>query len=674
MLVNLFRLFFKSQLQPFTHLVNDQYAVKNYGSIGAVKLLIGSNRFKALGSEATSDTKSDDVPERASWSKPIEFVLSCLGYAVGIGNVWRFPYLCYRNGGGAFLVAYLVMVVVMGMPIFLLELVIGQYSGMGPDQAFARIAPIFSGLGYCCIVVIFLVTIYYMVIIAWTVFYFFAAFDSDLGWGSCNNAFNTKGCYSALEDEKCGINDTYFNYTCVPVREVCREYGYYDKVNRTYCVDAEGNVEHISHIVGRILASQEYFNDYVLGVGDSTWESFGSLRWQLVLCLLLSWIIGYLCVIRGVKTSGKAVYFTALFPYVILTILVVRGVTLDGAWNGILVYITPKWEMLADAEVWGNAASQTFYSFGISCGSLITLASYNDFNNNCFKDALIVTAANIFTSIYAGLAIFAMLGFLANQMDLPVEEVATQGPGLAFVAYPEALLRIPLPQLWAALFFFMLFILGLGSQFAGIEAVSTTILDKWPYMRNHHSKVTLGICLTCFILAIPMCFDGGVYLFTLLEWNTASWAILLIGFAEVVSASWAYGCKRFLDNMKSMSMSLSKFSYWYWWTCWVILTPLSCLAVFAFQMIIYSAAVYEEYIFPIWADAIGILIGLATLAPMPVLLIYTCVTKEYSGCRWFRPTDEWGPQTSASDSIENLTDKCSSHCNNDPDFMISVNV
>lgn len=83
----------------------------------------------------------------------------------------------------------------MGMPIFLLELVIGQYSGMGPDQAFARIAPIFSGLGYCCIVVIFLVTIYYMVIIAWTVFYFFASFDSELGWGSCNNPFNTISKY-----------------------------------------------------------------------------------------------------------------------------------------------------------------------------------------------------------------------------------------------------------------------------------------------------------------------------------------------------------------------------------------------------------------------------------------------------------------------------------------------
>lgn len=94
---------------------------------------------------------------------------------------------------GAFLLAYLIMLVLMGMPIFLLELVVGQFSGLGPDQAFANMAPLFSGLGYCNIVVIALVTIYYMVIIAWTVFYFFASFTSDLGYGHCHNDFNTEG-------------------------------------------------------------------------------------------------------------------------------------------------------------------------------------------------------------------------------------------------------------------------------------------------------------------------------------------------------------------------------------------------------------------------------------------------------------------------------------------------
>lgn len=102
---------------------------------------------------------------------------------------------------GAFLLTYFIMLILMGMPIFLLELVIGQYTGLGPDEAFTRMAPIFSGLGYCTLVVISLITIYYMVIIAWTVFYFFASFTSELGFGSCHNEFNSAG----KKYLKCGV-------------------------------------------------------------------------------------------------------------------------------------------------------------------------------------------------------------------------------------------------------------------------------------------------------------------------------------------------------------------------------------------------------------------------------------------------------------------------------------
>ncbi|XP_031332945.1 sodium- and chloride-dependent glycine transporter 2-like isoform X2 [Photinus pyralis] len=560
---------------------------------------------------------------------------------------------------GVFVLIYLLMVILMGMPIFLLELVIGQYSGLGPDQCFSRIAPIFSGLGYCTLVVIYLVTVYYMVIIAWSVFYFFASFRTELGWGSCDHEFNTKGCFDAIADESCGLNATFYNYKCTSVAELCSEYNFDHMVNRTYCGLQNGTEVHISTIINRTLSSEEYFSQFVLGINGATWENFGEFRWQLFLCLLFSWIVGYFCVIRGIKSSGKAAYFTALFPYVILTALVIRGATLEGAVDGILHYITPKWEMLGDVDVWGSAASQTFYSFGISCGSLITLASYNNFKNNCMKDVVIIAAANLFTSIYAGLAIFAMLGFLAKQLDVPIENVATDGPGLAFVAYPEALLRIPIPQLWSVLFFFMVIILGLGSQFAGIEAVSVTILDKWPHLRKRQYLVQIGICLSCFILAIPMCFSGGIYIFTLLEWNTASWAILLIGLGEIVSVSWAYGCRRFLQHMKDMTISMPKLVYWYWWVCWVIVTPLTLIGVFTFQMVIFAPALYEDYIFPEWANMIGILIGVSTLAPLPIFAIYSYFTKPYTGMEWFKPTKEWGPQSDTSESVVNLT-RCTS--------------
>lgn len=589
---------------------------------------------------ATKDEEA--VLDRASWSKPIEFILSCLGYAVGLGNVWRFPYLCYRNGGGAFLFAYLIMLVLMGLPIFLLELVLGQYTGFGPDAAFARIAPLFRGLGYCTLVVIGLITVYYMVIIAWTIFYFFASFTSELGFGLCTNDFNSIGCYSALEDADCGSEKTYYNKTCTPVAQLCEKAGFVGW-NKTFCYDESSSQHiHLTKVINRTFATAEYFDAYMLGKRDSTWENFGTLQWQLCLCLLLAWVIGYLCVIRGVKSAGKAVYFTALFPYVVLTAFVIQGALLEGAIDGILLYITPDWERLLEAEVWGNAASQTFYSFGIGCGSLITLSSYSDFKNNCLKDALIVSAANAFTSIYAGFAIFSMLGFLANQLDMDVSEVAQDGPGLAFVAYPEAIMRLPYPTVWAIIFFFMLFTLGLGSQFAGVEAMSTFILDRWNHLRKYQIYVVLGICSTCYILAIPMCYSGGIYIFTLLEWNTASWAILLIGFAEIVSVSWCYGCNRFLDNMAAMDMKLGWFQRKMWWVLWVIIAPATCLAVFVFQMVNLVPAEYETYVFPDWADALGILIGVTTLVPFVVMIPYVYYTGEYPNLAdWFKPTKEW---------------------------------
>ncbi|KAF7287461.1 hypothetical protein GWI33_001427 [Rhynchophorus ferrugineus] len=595
----------------------------------------------------------NDENSRSNWDNPIEFVLSCLNYAIGLGNVWRFPYLCYSNGGGAFLLAYFIMLILMGTPIFLLELLIGQYSGLGPDMAFRHIAPIFTGLGYCCLLVIFFITVYYMMIVSWTIFYFFGSFTKDLGYGRCNHAFNSVGCYSALEEANCLQNQTWYNNSCMLTNQLCNSLNA-KEVNRTYCaiINENGDEVHISihSLVNRTLATSEYFREHVLGIGEATWENFGGMRWEIFGCLIFSWVVCYFAILKGIKTSGKVVYFTVLFPYFILTALVIQGAILPGAIDGILLYLRPDWSKLLEVNLWASAASQTFYSFGIACGSLITLASYNNFKNNCIRDAVIVSATNAFTSVYAGFAIFSMLGYLANQMDLPVSEVADDGPGLAFIAYPEAILRLPAPTVWSLLFFFMLFILGLGTQFAGIEAISCSILDKWAHLRPYKSYLNLLLCIICFVLAIPMCFSGGVYLFTLMEWNTASWAIMLIGFAEVVSISWCYGCTIFLSHMGDMKMTMRSFWKGYWWVCWVIITPFTLLAIFVFQMVFYQPASYEGYEFPVWADVVGLLIGISTLVPFIVGLIYVFWKKEYRGKELLKATSEWKPQIDVTES------------------------
>ncbi|MEQ2174864.1 Sodium- and chloride-dependent glycine transporter 1 [Goodea atripinnis] len=293
-----------------------------------------------------------------------------------------------------------------------------------------------SGVGYGMMVVSTYIGIYYNVVICLAFYYFFMSMTNLLPWTYCNNPWNTPDC-SGVVDNSAQLNGSLVNTTTSLVA------GVMEVVNRTK----------------RTSPSEEYWKHYVLNISDDI-GNFGEVRLPILGCLAVSWFVVFLCLIRGVKSSGKlsmitmcvqVVYFTATFPYVVLTILFVRGITLDGAINGIKYYLTPQWEKVLDAKVWGDAASQIFYSLGCAWGGLITMASYNKFHNNCF-------------SVYAGFVIFSILGFMAHNLNVPVSEVADHGPGLAFVAYPEALTLLPISPLWSLLFFFMLILLGLGTQ------------------------------------------------------------------------------------------------------------------------------------------------------------------------------------------------------------------
>ena len=209
------------------------------------------------------------------------------------------------------------------------------------------------------------------------------------------------------------------------------------------------------------------FRKYVLGLkadGLTTFGDMGAIRWQLLLCFALSWIIVFLCVMKGVKSSGKVVYFTATFPYVILISLLIRGVTMDGAIIGIQYFFVPDWHKLADFQVWRKAAEQMFFSLGISWGGLIMFGSYNDFRNGVHVDAFVVTTVDFLTSLIAGVATFSILGAISAETGVDIKEIASSGPGFAFVTFPEAITRLPVPQLWSVLFFVMLFTLGLDTQ------------------------------------------------------------------------------------------------------------------------------------------------------------------------------------------------------------------
>ncbi|XP_069084237.1 sodium- and chloride-dependent GABA transporter 2-like [Pleurodeles waltl] len=523
-----------------------------------------------------------EIMARGHWNNKLEFLLSVAGEIIGLGNVWRFPYLCYKNGGGAFLIPYLIFLFTCGIPLFVLEISIGQYTSQGTITCWRRLCPIFEGIGYASLVIVIFMNTYYIIVLAWAFFYLFSSFTTNLPWASCGHEWNTDNC---VEFQR---NDSSFNTTAKTTSPV-----------------------------------NEFWERHVLHISDGI-ENIGNIQWRLALCLLLAWMICYFCIWKGVKSTGKVVYFTATFPYLMLLVLLIRGVTLPGALQGIQFYLYPDLSRLKDPQVWMDAGTQIFFSFALCGGCNTALGSYNKYNNNCYIDSFALCFLNSGTSFVAGFAIFSVLGFMAQEQGVPISEVAESGPGLAFIAYPRAISMMPFSSLWACFFFLMIILLGLDSQFVGVEGLGTTVIDMYPNIfrqKNRRELLMLFFSIFSYLIGLIMLTEGGVYVFQLLDYYAASgMCLLFIAMFESICIGWVYGADKFYHNIEHMigyrPLPLIKY-------CWQFVTPALCLATFLFSVIKYTPLTYnKKYVYPSWADAVGWMLAISSIICIPLWIIY----------------------------------------------------
>ncbi|XP_031442371.1 sodium-dependent neutral amino acid transporter B(0)AT3-like isoform X3 [Clupea harengus] len=488
-------------------------------------------------------------------------------------------------------------------------------------------------------IVSFLVGVYYNTILAWVLWYLFHSFQNPLPWSECP------------------VNDDRTGY----VQE---------------CVDS--------------TPVNYFWYRQTLNVTANI-ETSGSLQWWLVLCLATAWCIVYICFIKGIETIGKAVYVTATFPYLVLTIFIVRALTLPGATDGILYLFTPEWEILMKPQVWLDAATQIFFSLSLAFGGLIAFSSYNPQKNDCERDAVIVGCINSATSIYASIPIFAILGFkatsnynsclesnilsLTNSFDVGDQNITIEnynswldslnrtdsvsvarlnltkcnlqtfldqsasGTGLAFIVFTEAVISMPGSQVWAVLFFIMLFSLGLSSMFGNLEGVLAPLRDlkvvpKW----MPPQLFTAFIALLSFLVGLVFTMGSGNYWLEIFNNYVGSVSLLIIAFFELVGVIGFRGIRQFGDDIEFMTGRRPNL---FWKACWLVISPLLLLVVFLAYIVVQvqTTPTYPawnpDYVdfpqtevqpYPTWVFVICVLLVAIPVAPIPIVALYKCIS------------------------------------------------
>lgn len=269
----------------------------------------------------------------------------------------------------------------------------------------------------------------------------------------------------------------------------------------------------------------------------------GGLIGELVGCLLLSYVVTYFSAWKGLASTGKMVYFTCIAPYIILTILLIRGLTLEGAGLGLEFLFLPNWDIVGKTETWKAAAIQILFSSGVAYGPFMYYGTARGKNDTIVAASFWIPLANSATSIYAALTIFSFIGHVATVTGLEVSEVTTSGPTLFFVAFPSLLGLLPGPNFWSVLFFAMAIFLGIDSVFGFFDYYTKIVEDAFPqlYKKMRKELQVLAITVVSFIWSLMFCVEGGYWNFDLFDQNAGHIQLLVVLFLQTIFVPWVVG-------------------------------------------------------------------------------------------------------------------------------------
>lgn len=395
---------------------------------------------------------------QSGWGSRLGFILATVGSAVGLGAIWKFPYMAGTNGGSVFMLPYILFSVTVGISLLIAEFAMGRAGRAGPMTSLNKVVGngwgFFGALG---VFTVFLILSFYSVVGGWCVKYLL---DALMGQG----------------------------------------------------------------IVSDASQLGQHFGAFVSN-GQSTFLF-------LVIFLGLTAVV----VLRGVQ-SGIERIAKVLMPllFILMLILIVRGLTLPGGLKGVEFLFMPNWEAFNASSLF-NAMGFTFFSLSLGAGTMITYGSYLDPKADLPNSVFWIVALGILSSLLGGLMI--MPSVFAFGVD------PNAGPGLTFVTMPAIFAKMPLGTIFAVLFYLCLVVAALTSSVSMLEACCALLTRSLNWSRTRAISVTVAGCLVVG-LASTLSFGAwsdvtffGKNIFDCLDYFTSNIGMPLSTFGIAIAASW----------------------------------------------------------------------------------------------------------------------------------------
>jgi solute carrier family 6 GABA transporter-like protein 1 len=443
---------------------------------------------------------------RQEWPSRTPYVLASMGGAMGFGNLLRFPSQVFNHNGIQWFIPYLMAVILLAIPVLILEVAIGQAYRAGCVVAYNGLDRRFTSTGFGMVFIGYAVAIYYIPILSWVMVYF-------------RNSFQSASSFPWLEDPP-----AYFTHV---VNEV-------PPIPANYSAD------------GHTVINYAVYPD-------------SSVSGELIGWTLFSWFIVWLCLWKGIAITARVVYITIVLPVILTIVLVGRGASLPNAGRGIKLYFGEfHADKLGSGDIWQAAVTQVFYSTGVGFGYYTAYASYNSKYADAVQDAMMICSANALYESFAAFAVFGVVGFLDLRPDSG-ESVGTYS--LGFYTLPSAIAEMPGAPFWAAMFFFVLFLLGISSSYALLDAMITTICDSHWGRKFKHATVATVVTIMSALLSLMYSTGWGYEGTNKVDAWVSGIALIAIVWAECVCATCFYRHADVIGEIGAPAFWMSQIAY-----------------------------------------------------------------------------------------------------------------